>query len=205
MNQQFPARLCERSGKAAAAVLLIIGIAIFFSIGYFVVGPALTKTRLNSQKNRVYREKSPAKAIVKPDISIVETTKPASSAVTSTTTKTNLNQSVGNTGLSTKPSTTASETPFQPSTPKIVEPSIESSIKELWRVQAGVFSDKTDADNLSNKLRASGFQTSIYSRSEGDSKLFIVQVGAFNDKAKAEAMAEKLRAAGFDAQVSSEH
>jgi len=198
----FSERLHGKSGKLLNTALLIAGIAVFFSVGYFIVGPAMTKSHTNSQTNEPKQAESSTATKVKPEISITETTKPPINNTATGTPEPNINDK-RKIEPPTKPTTP--ESPFQPSTPKIVEPSVESSNREIWRVQAGVFSDRKNADDLTAKLNAAGFQTSIYSKAEGESRTYVVQVGAFSNKSKAEAMAEKLRAAGFDAQISTEH
>lgn len=75
-------------------------------------------------------------------------------------------------------------------------PSTSSTGKgTLYRVQAGAFKNKSNADNLSKKLKSAGFDT--YMVSAGG--LYKVQVGAYSNKSNADAMVSKLKAKGFDA------
>lgn len=64
----------------------------------------------------------------------------------------------------------------------------------LYRVQAGVFKNKPNADNLAAELKRKGFDTYIV-QADG---LFKVQVGAYSEKSNADAMAAKLKAAGYN-------
>lgn len=70
-----------------------------------------------------------------------------------------------------------------------------TSGKTLYRVQTGAFKQKPNADALSAKLKAAGYDTYI-AMVDG---LYKVQVGAFSVKANADTMLKKLKAAGFDA------
>lgn len=67
----------------------------------------------------------------------------------------------------------------------------------LYRVQAGAFASRENAESRAEALRASGF--SPYIVQEGG--LFKVRVGAFRDRALAEQLADRLRAAGYDAAI----
>lgn len=73
--------------------------------------------------------------------------------------------------------------------------STPSDGKTLYRVQTGAFSKKSNADALSAKLKAAGFDNFI-TQVGG---LYKVQVGAFSKKENAENQMEKLKAAGYDA------
>lgn len=68
---------------------------------------------------------------------------------------------------------------------------------ELYRVQTGAFSNKTNADALLAKVKAKGFDTYMIQ----DGGLYKVQVGAYSNKANADAQAAKLKAAGFDTYI----
>lgn len=73
--------------------------------------------------------------------------------------------------------------------------SVPSDNKTLYRVQAGAFSKKSNADALVAKLKKAGFDTCVVS-ADG---MYKVQVGAFSVKANAENQMAKLKAKGFDA------
>lgn len=73
--------------------------------------------------------------------------------------------------------------------------STPSDGKTLYRVQTGAFSKKSNADALSAKLKATGFDNFI-TQVGG---LYKVQVGAFSKKENAENQMAKLKAAGYDA------
>lgn len=67
----------------------------------------------------------------------------------------------------------------------------------LYRVQAGAFSNKANADAMLQKVKAAGFDTYMVKVDN----LYKIQVGAFSKKANADAMAAKLKAAGFDTYI----
>ena len=73
--------------------------------------------------------------------------------------------------------------------------STPSDGKMLYRVQTGAFSKKSNADALSARLKAAGFDNFI-TQVGG---LYKVQVGAFSKKENAENQMAKLKAAGYDA------
>lgn len=81
-----------------------------------------------------------------------------------------------------------------------IKPAPEKPSGGLYRVQAGAFKSKTNADAMLAKVKAKGFDT--YMVKVGD--LYKIQVGAFKVKANAEAMMKKLQAAGFSAFITTE-
>ena len=70
----------------------------------------------------------------------------------------------------------------------------------LYRVQAGAFTKKANADNQLAKIKAAGFDT--YMVQAGG--YYKIQVGAYKEKANADAMLAKVKAAGFDAFITTE-
>lgn len=70
----------------------------------------------------------------------------------------------------------------------------------LYRVQAGAFKNKANADAQLQKIKAAGFDTYMV-QSGGYYK---IQVGAYSKKANAESMLAKVKAAGFDAFITTE-
>lgn len=67
----------------------------------------------------------------------------------------------------------------------------------IYRVRAGAFRTKANANNRVSKLKIAGFDSFIV-QTNG---LYKVQAGAFSTKSKANAMVSKLKAAGFEAYV----
>lgn len=67
----------------------------------------------------------------------------------------------------------------------------------IYRVQCGVFSKKTNANNLLNAIKQKGFDAVIVQQSN----MYKVQCGAFSKKANAENLQKKLKAAGFEAVI----
>lgn len=70
-------------------------------------------------------------------------------------------------------------------------------IEKYYRVQVGSFSVKANAINLENKLKQSGFDTSIV-QVYG---LYKVQIGVFKNKVNSETVLKKAREDGFNAFV----
>lgn len=70
----------------------------------------------------------------------------------------------------------------------------------LYRVQAGAYKQKANADAQLAKVKAAGFDTYMV-QADG---LYKIQVGAYRKKANADAMAAKLKAAGFDTYITTE-
>lgn len=67
----------------------------------------------------------------------------------------------------------------------------------LYRVQAGAFASKANADKQAAALNAKGFPVIIKS----EDGLYKVQCGAFADKSNAQGLASRVIAAGFEAAV----
>lgn len=67
----------------------------------------------------------------------------------------------------------------------------------LYRVQAGAFQDKGNADKQAAALQAKGFATYI----KTEDGLYKIQCGAFADKGNAQDLAARIVAAGFEAYV----
>jgi len=70
----------------------------------------------------------------------------------------------------------------------------------LYRVQAGAFRVKTNAEAYLTKVKDAGFDAYITS-SEQEGVLYRVQTGAFRVKANAEAYLAEIQAAGIDAYI----
>lgn len=68
---------------------------------------------------------------------------------------------------------------------------------QLYRVQAGAFGVKSNADTFLKKAKAAGFDTYMI-QADG---LYKVQIGAYSKKANAVAMLAKVQAAGFGAYI----
>lgn len=66
-----------------------------------------------------------------------------------------------------------------------------------YKVQAGVFVDKVNAQALADKVRASGFEVYLKKISTG----WRVQVGAFRSKSEAEALQNALIGKGFKSRI----
>ncbi|SDM72130.1 N-acetylmuramoyl-L-alanine amidase [Bacillus sp. OK048] len=80
-------------------------------------------------------------------------------------------------------------TPNPPSNP--TPPPVRA---DLFKVQAGAFSDKSNADALVRKLKSDGFESFVFA--DG---LYKVQAGAFSERKNAEALMERLKAKEYQA------
>ena len=69
--------------------------------------------------------------------------------------------------------------------------------KTLYRVQCGAYTNKGNAETISKRIKAKGFDTYIVKVG----KYYKIQVGAYSNKANANAMLAKIKAAGFSAFV----
>ncbi len=65
----------------------------------------------------------------------------------------------------------------------------------MYKVQAGTFKDRENADDLVKKLKTKGYDSFVFKDTDG---LFKVQAGAFKEKENADALAKELLADGFD-------
>lgn len=64
---------------------------------------------------------------------------------------------------------------------------------KLYKVQAGAFANKGNADKLANELKSKGYNAYVY-----QDKLYKVQAGAFSKKENAEKLAAELKAKGYN-------
>ncbi|MBU5294104.1 N-acetylmuramoyl-L-alanine amidase, partial [Anaerosalibacter bizertensis] len=67
----------------------------------------------------------------------------------------------------------------------------------LYRVQTGAFSQRENAQNLVDELKAKGYEAMIVEKGG----IYKVQVGAFSQRGNADKLAEQLKADGFEAIV----
>jgi DedD protein len=65
-----------------------------------------------------------------------------------------------------------------------------------WAVQLGSFASRTNADNLSRRLRGQGFSVYVLPGGAGASLRYRVRVGPLADRESAERMAAKLKSIG---------
>jgi cell division protein FtsN len=72
---------------------------------------------------------------------------------------------------------------------------------KLYRVRAGIFADRTNADALATKLSASGFTPSIHQESGSSGTLYAVQVGAYRNKESADTLGNSLKSSGFESYI----
>ncbi|NWQ39418.1 N-acetylmuramoyl-L-alanine amidase [Bacillus sp. EB106-08-02-XG196] len=81
-----------------------------------------------------------------------------------------------------------------PSTPKPPSNPAPSVRSDLFKVQAGAFSEKSNADAHVKKLKSDGFEAFV--STDG---LYKVQAGAFSERKNAEALVARLKAKGYQA------
>lgn len=87
--------------------------------------------------------------------------------------------------------------PAKVAEPKPAEGKPSSGTKHYFKVQAGVFSSKSNALALERKLNASGFATYTKKVTNG----WRVQVGAFYKKSHAQHLQSSLSAKGFESTI----
>lgn len=85
------------------------------------------------------------------------------------------------------------------------ETEINTSIQPLFRVRAGIFADRANADVLSAKLSSAGFAPAVHHVERSGRQLYAVQLGAFRKRENAEELARSLRDAGFEAGIAAEN
>lgn len=71
---------------------------------------------------------------------------------------------------------------------------VNQNSNNLYRVQIGAFSKKSNADNLSKELTNKGYSNIV----KLDGNLYKVQVGAFANRSNAEKLANELKAKGYN-------
>ncbi|WP_059172056.1 N-acetylmuramoyl-L-alanine amidase [Bacillus sp. FJAT-27445] len=74
-------------------------------------------------------------------------------------------------------------------------------VGSMYKVQAGAFRDKANADAVAGQLVAKGYQALIVKEKDG---LYKVQAGAFSKKENADALVKKLNTDGFAAFINKE-
>lgn len=72
-----------------------------------------------------------------------------------------------------------------------------ASSSKLYKVQAGAFTKKSNAESLVSELTEDGFNTYLYY----DNGYYKVQVGAYSKKANAETLVQQLKDVGYNAYV----
>ena len=78
------------------------------------------------------------------------------------------------------------------------KPEVKAGVGHYYKVEAGVFVDKTDALSLSKKLGTSGFPTYVKKLPDGNWR---VQAGALDTKSQAKTLQSELKAKGFDSKI----
>lgn len=79
--------------------------------------------------------------------------------------------------------------------PQGEKPPVDNADK-LFKVQAGAFAEKENADKLAEQLKKDGYNAFIYKED-----LFKVQVGAFREQENAEKLAKELNAKGYSTYI----
>jgi len=105
--------------------------------------------------------------------------------------------STSTTPTSTAPASAAPATDAA-ATAKPVETAAPSPIstRAAWAVQLGSFASRTNADNLSRRLKGQGFSVYVLSGGSGASVRYRVRVGPLADRDSAERTAAKLKSIG---------
>lgn len=80
-----------------------------------------------------------------------------------------------------------------------------TSNNSFFRVRAGTFSERTNADALAAKLVQKGYAPAVYQVNVDGQALYSVQLGAFKSKENAEELVNALKQSGFDVTVAKDN
>ncbi|MBI2843701.1 MAG: SPOR domain-containing protein [Armatimonadetes bacterium] len=81
-------------------------------------------------------------------------------------------------------------------------PETESAAAQpVFRVRAGLFAGRTNANSLAGELRSSGFEATVRTMELSGRKMYAVQVGVFEDRSRAESLAGELSRAGYQSTI----
>lgn len=83
---------------------------------------------------------------------------------------------------------------------KVIQPKIETK-PTLYRVYAGTFGEKQNAEELKSMLSSQGIDSFIWQKKQNGNLSYIVQVGSFKKKASAEKHAATINTKGFEANI----
>ncbi|MHB0999462.1 MAG: SPOR domain-containing protein [Armatimonadota bacterium] len=76
-----------------------------------------------------------------------------------------------------------------------------TSKKEVFRVQAGAYANKANAENLASDLREKGYKVDIQPMQAENLTLYRVQIGAYKNKEDAQELASDLSKEGYSPSV----
>ena len=100
------------------------------------------------------------------------------------------------------------EIPQNEPAPRVSSGPIPSSVeasKGYISVQAGCFKSKRNADALSSRLTAAGYQSHVELPLAAGDRLYRVKVGRFKSRAEAEGLAVKLKRTGYKTKICDEN
>ena len=204
-----PSRLRCQYGRLGNVLAFVAAVVIFFLIGFYFIGPWLQGTAGSHNQpsaGHPVAERSdrpaPTESRHAPTISVEinEKTSPSRTPI------------APQPAAPPQPRIASTQTPpprqqhpeetqsLQPPTVPEAEP---ATSRKLYRVQAGLFQDRANAEALSTKLVQSGYSARIVSITADSGEMYSVQVGAFADRANADKLATEVRNSGFQATVSS--
>lgn len=110
-----------------------------------------------------------------------------------------------------KPAKAKPETEEEPTDARIPEqevsidpPRVATTGTRIYRVQAGTFANKANADRLMADLKARGYKPEIRSSESGDRTLYRIQLGGYKTQEDAQELAKDLKAEGFEPAVVAE-
>lgn len=89
----------------------------------------------------------------------------------------------------------------RPTTPERVETRSTPAPPQNYRVQAGAFQNRENAQKMADRLASSGYQPSVTTAKKDGETMYHVQVGAFPNKKAADSAASSLKNEGVDAHV----
>ncbi len=231
MASDSPSRRNRSRSKGSRQVLrsalFTLSVVAVFLLGVFVVGPLLSHSRQGAVKTvatvappdldpgPVATPDVPARRPSAPMVTITEGPAEAPAAPSADATP----EVTDNQPKSPKAADTTNDLRIQPpdtltdqgqSKPVTVEPKAPASeptapaaskTEPLYRVRAGLFADRNNAESFAAELAAKGFSPALSSIERDGRVFFAVQAGAFRNRSGADTLAAQLKKAGFPATI----
>ncbi|MFA6665805.1 MAG: SPOR domain-containing protein [Armatimonadota bacterium] len=210
----------NRGGIALGIIGFLLLAAVFFAIGYFFLGPRISPASLSAQHAGAPRKpeitfgtaREPESTVDIPDLKItkradsakpkesVEPAKESSSQKEENSITVTMDSGSGEMELKDKtPSKTEAADPKPKARPAV---KAEKPSASLYRVQAGAYANRENAERLAKELMDRGYNAAVRSTSSGDRTLYRVQLGLFKSRSEAQALIGHLQDDGYQPAVS---
>lgn len=216
-----------KSRRAVGVVVYTLAALMLFVVGCFVIGPALSRIRpartikVQAPQDQGGVESSDPPSVdrkptnhTRPTVVItvrpaeetkpIEKTVPKSTSVSTQTTPET--EALATSGASDNNASVTPPTMETPDSPPVEtdEPDKTTAQASLYRVRAGIFADRANADTLAARLSSAGFAPAVYQVRRDSAIMFSVQLGAFRKRESADKLAQGLRNAGFEATITTD-